>query len=373
MSTARHAKYIYIWDDDKDIPFFKLFPLNYRPDTVIYSMFNREGTESADKALLDGVSSQGHIKVFYSGDSERVGTRVFYSGDSERVGTRVFYSGECIMDETHADVVIGFYPPHMIHQPGSVYLRRNVITGTTELIQTADQQKRPPPDKRYIQLRLQELDYITDLFRTKLQGLSSQPPMTPDDILKIRPYSDLNLQWLESRTQEKTKFACFIVSNGACNMRNKFFEMLCKSRKVDSLGRFMRNAPIDFILPDRVKDRHEYLKVIGQYKFMITFENVCLPYYSTEKIYNAFAAGTVPIYWGDPHITEQYNQQAFIHIPTHSTFGDQLAEFIRVIKRLEYLDTHHDAYQAMRAELPCPEAERLDQAVQDAVTAINSI
>lgn len=344
---ARHARYLYIWDDDKDIPFFKLFPIHYRSDSVIYSMFNRNGPESPDTLYIDGVSSQGQHKVFYS--------------------------GECIMDEIHADVVIGFYPPNMFRLPGSVYLRRNVITGTTEQVQTADLTKRPPQDKQYIQLRLQELDYVTSLFRQKLQDISSQPSMTQDDFLKIRPYTDLNKQWLETRVNEKTKFACFIVSNGACKMRNKFFEMLSKVKYVDSLGRFMRNAPVDFILPDRVKDRESYLRVISQYKFMITFENISLPYYSTEKIYNAFAAGTVPIYWGDPNITEQYNPQSFIHVPTYATFGDQLAEFIRVIKRLEYLDTNSDAYQAMRAVVPCLNAAKLDQQVQNAVQQINAL
>jgi len=203
------------------------------------------------------------------------------------------------------------------------------------------------------------------------------PCLTLNDTLKIRPYSDLNQQWLETRTWEKSqiknKFACFIVSNGACKMRNKFFEMLSKVKQVDSLGRFMRNVPVDFILPDRVKDRDEYLRVIGQYKFMITFENISLPYYSTEKIYNAFTSGTVPIYWGDPYITEQYNPESFIHVPTHATFGDQLSEFIRVIKRIEYLDTHPEAYQAIRSAIPCPNAERLDQQVQASVRQIASL
>lgn len=361
MSTAR---YLYIWDDDKDIPFFKLFPIHYRPDTVIYSLFNRDGSESQDNGNIEGVSSHGLRKIFYS-------------GDSERVGTRVFYSGECIMDETHANVVIGFYPPDRIHQPGSVYLRRNVLSGNTELVRTDDISSRPPSNRLFIQLRLQELDYITTLFRATLHGPSSQSLMTPDDILKIRPYSDLNRQWLDTHHQEqgtnKTKFACFIVSNGACKMRNKFFEMLSKVKRVDSLGRFMRNAPVDFILPDRVKDRESYLRVIGQYKFIITFENVSLPYYSTEKIYNAFAAGTVPIYWGDPHITEQYNPDAFIHVPTHATFGDQLSEFLRVIKRLEYLDTHHAEYIAIRSAIPCPNAEWLDHQVQASVRQIAAL
>lgn len=339
--SVNTARYLYIWDNDVDIPFFKLFPIHYKADTVIYSLFNRDGPHSPSRGLLTG---------------------------SSQATTRVFYSGEYVMDEVHADVVIGFFPPNIIQQPGSLYLRRDVLTGGTELVQTG--LSIPHDGRQFIQLRLQELDYITSLFAPKL---SSHALLTPEDIQQIRPYSDLNRQWLDTQNQEKTKFACFIVTNGACKMRNKFFEMLSKSRSVDSLGRFMRNVPVDFILPDRVKDRQDYLRVIGQYKFMITFENNCLPYYSTEKIYNAFAAGTVPIYWGDPHITEQYNPAAFIHVPKHPSFGDQLSAFIRVIQRLEQLDTHPDDYAAIRSAIPCPEAERLDQQVQAAVRQISEL
>jgi hypothetical protein len=341
MSTAR---YLYIWDNDIDIPFFKLFPIHSKPDTIIYSLFNRDGINSPSVSLLTG---------------------------SSRATTRVFYSGEYVMDETHANIVIGFYPPDKMRAmcSNNVYVRMNVIDKSTELIAT-EETKTQPLGVKFIQLRLQELDYITELFAPKL---SSQSLLTPEDIQKIQPYTDLNRQWLDTQHQEKTRFACFIVTNGACKMRNKFFEMLSKYKQVDSLGRFMCNAPVDFILPDRVRDRQEYLRVIGQYKFMITFENTSLPYYATEKIYNAFAAGTVPIYWGDLHITEQYNPAAFIHVPTHPTFGDQLSEFIRVIRRLDQLDTHPEEYAAIRTEIPCPDADRMDLGVQCAVQRISEL
>lgn len=341
------ARYLYIWDNDIDIPFFKLFKINQDPHTIIYSVFNRDGPDSPHKdLLLEG---------------------------SSRAQRRIFYSGECIMDETHADVVIGFFAPSAITQSGSVFVRRDVLTGASELVHTGAVGAYVA-NRLYIQLRLQELDYITELFADYIQRESA--PGIPrllvhDDLYKIRPYSDLNKQWLEaSSTQTKTKFCCFIVSNGGCQMRNKFFEMLSKYKKVESLGRFMRNVPDTIVLPDRVKERAEYLRVIGQYKFMITFENNSLPHYTTEKIYNAFSAGTVPIYWGDPHVTEHYNPAAFVHIPTHPTFGDQLSAFITAIKRIEYLDTHPDEYDKVRSAIPCPTSGAMDTNVQNAVGQI---
>ncbi len=89
----------------------------------------------------------------------------------------------------------------------------------------------------------------------------------------------------------KTKFCSFLVSNGKATMlRDIFFEELSKYKKVDSGGRWKNNigAPIE--------NKIEWLK---SYKFNICFENSSHPGYLTEKLFDAFAAGCIPIYWGD--------------------------------------------------------------------------
>ena len=49
-----------------------------------------------------------------------------------------------------------------------------------------------------------------------------------------------------------------------------------------------------------------------QYRFSIAYENSRDPGYVTEKIVDAFAAGTVPIYWGDPLIKQEFNPDSFV-------------------------------------------------------------
>lgn len=106
---------------------------------------------------------------------------------------------------------------------------------------------------------------------------------------------------------EKRKFCCFIVSNPECVERNTMFHRLHEKRHVDSYGRLFRNS----IMPYETRGP-EYIQFISQYRFMICFENKKQDWYLTEKIYNAYAAGCIPIYWGCPQIKEILNEKAFL-------------------------------------------------------------
>ena len=52
--------------------------------------------------------------------------------------------------------------------------------------------------------------------------------------------------------------------------------------------------------------------VLGQARFVLCFENMRSPGYHTEKLFDAMAAGAVPIYWGDPRITDAVPEAAFV-------------------------------------------------------------
>ena len=59
------------------------------------------------------------------------------------------------------------------------------------------------------------------------------------------------------------------------------------------------------------------------YRFSIAFESSQdHRYYVTEKIVNAFLAGTIPIYWGNLNIHEYFNPRAFINVASFASFQD---------------------------------------------------
>ena len=59
-----------------------------------------------------------------------------------------------------------------------------------------------------------------------------------------------------------------------------------------------------------VKDK---LSVLSKYKFSICYENQCnIKGYITEKIFDCFFAGVVPVYWGAQDITKYIPEGCFI-------------------------------------------------------------
>lgn len=134
---------------------------------------------------------------------------------------------------------------------------------------------------------------------------------------------------------EKNRFCSFIVSNGfATEYRVKLFEQLSKYKKVDSGGRFMNN------IDGPVKDKREFN---SQYKFSICCENSSHPGYTTEKLYQAFEARTIPIYWGDPLVGRVFNTRAFVNAYDYQSMDD-------VVKRVIEIDQNDDLYYSMLRE-----------------------
>jgi len=77
----------------------------------------------------------------------------------------------------------------------------------------------------------------------------------------------------------------------------------------------------------------DYLKY---YKFCFAYENVNnMPGYITEKIFDCFRAGTVPIYLGAPNIEEYIPKNCFI---SRSDFKDnrELYEYLKTMSETEY-------------------------------------
>jgi hypothetical protein len=69
---------------------------------------------------------------------------------------------------------------------------------------------------------------------------------------------------------------------------------------IDSYGRFMHNRTMEG--PDL--GRETKLATIGRYKFCMAVENSSETDYVTEKIYDCFEAGTVPVYLGTANVDE---------------------------------------------------------------------
>ena len=125
------------------------------------------------------------------------------------------------------------------------------------------------------------------------------------------------------------KFCAWVVSNGSGVVRNRFFDKLSKYKKVDSGGYFMNN------IGGPVSDKLDFLK---NYKFSICFENSKAQGYISEKLFDAFEAGTIPIYYGDDTVLEILNNRSYIHVIDENDFDEK----IELIKKIDQNDTLYE-------------------------------
>ncbi|GAA8767385.1 glycosyltransferase family 10 [Helicobacter pylori] len=134
----------------------------------------------------------------------------------------------------------------------------------------------------------------------------------------------------------KRGFVSFVASNPNAPIRNAFCEALNAIESVAS-GGSVKNT-----LGYKVKNKNEFL---SQYKFNLCFENSQGYGYVTEKILDAYFSHTIPIYWGSPSVTKDFNPKSFVNVHDFKNF-DEAIDYIK------YLHTHQNAYLDMLYENP---------------------
>ena len=137
--------------------------------------------------------------------------------------------------------------------------------------------------------------------------------------------------------EKKDGFCSFVVSNCfADDVRAVFLDKLSAYKTISSGGRFRNN------IGGAVADKKAFQ---AKYKFAIAFENTSYDGYCTEKLMEAFAAGTIPIYWGDPNVAKDFNPEAFINAHDYATFDE-------VIERVKEIDQNDSLYLKIRNANP---------------------
>lgn len=145
-------------------------------------------------------------------------------------------------------------------------------------------------------------------------------------------------------------FCNFIYSNTTSGegalLRQEFCKKLMEYKHVDCPGKVLNNMSAEDLEPrngDWNKSKREFLK---KYKFTIAFENSSSNGYTTEKMLDPLYSFSIPIYWGNPFVTKDFNPKAFINC------NDYDNDFDAVIKRIKELDNDPDKYLAMLRENP---------------------
>lgn len=150
----------------------------------------------------------------------------------------------------------------------------------------------------------------------------------------------------------------------ACNKSNKHRNELY-SERIKAVQWFEKNQPNDFEFyginwnkfkkPFERLNRYKLLQelftirfdsykgvviskfeTMSKYKFAICYENAKgIPGYITEKIFDCFFAGTIPVYWGAPNVSDFIPENCFIDIRKYKNY-DELYNYMKNMSEKEY-------------------------------------
>lgn len=128
---------------------------------------------------------------------------------------------------------------------------------------------------------------------------------------------------------DKKKFCSAIISNANKKRTQKridLFKKLSEYKKVDSAGAYDNN--IGYRLPFGAEIKRDFNY---KYKFNLSFENKNKLGYTTEKIVDAMWAKSIPLYWGNDRIDEEFNEKSFIHLNKFKSDED----FIEKVREID--------------------------------------
>ena len=100
---------------------------------------------------------------------------------------------------------------------------------------------------------------------------------------------------------QKTKFCAMIAGNPEA-LRVNLYNSISKYKQVDGYGNMFGNSL-----------RTSKFDILPEYKFCLCPENSVYDGYTTEKLVDAYAGLTVPIYSGDLSVCREFNDNAFLN------------------------------------------------------------
>jgi hypothetical protein len=108
----------------------------------------------------------------------------------------------------------------------------------------------------------------------------------------------------------KPRFCNMVVSNAFSKKRIEFFHILNKLKTIDSGGRLLNNVGGPIL---------DKMAFINNYRFTMAFENSSYPGYTTEKIFEPMKVNSIPIYWGNDRIGDEFNEKSFVNVHAYTS------------------------------------------------------
>ena len=104
-------------------------------------------------------------------------------------------------------------------------------------------------------------------------------------------------------------------------LREEFMMRLGTRMKVDAPGVSMNNCKIDVVGTDGK------IEFLSNYLFTIAFENAKADGFTTEKVLDPLLGRSIPVYWGNKRVTEEFNYKALVIVDEEADF-DRACDFL---------------------------------------------
>lgn len=167
--------------------------------------------------------------------------------------------------------------------------------------------------------------------------------MNRDDDIDFYLTRDPITMGMLPRELNRDKVLAYIQSNPNCQYRNEFVEAALKefpNGQVQCGGPHLNN--IGHVIP---RNRRAKIEFFEKAHFGVAMENGSKRGYVTEKLIDAYASYTVPVYWGSHTVTRDFNPKSFITVPSGQNGISETLEYMKHLLtpggRQEYLDILH--------------------------------
>ena len=250
--------------------------------------------------------------------------------------------GEIFMNHSYPPASSGCWPKHFrfvkkqAYWDGiTIYTDHHVLRNTVDHIRSkiniawlCESREVVPYQHEYILRNMHKYDYIfthdkslikEDPSKFKFVIACSQRSHFPDEHVRI---------------YEKTKITSFAVSFKAWTTGHKFRHKVVK--EVD-------NSFFD-LMGNGYKKFNDRIEAYKDYAFSIMIENSLYDSYWSEKSYEPFWAGTIPIYRGSHDVFEVFDKRGFITFETIEELTDILKNLTLqdYNDRMEYVKKNYD-------------------------------
>jgi alpha(1,3/1,4) fucosyltransferase len=153
------------------------------------------------------------------------------------------------------------------------------------------------------------------------------------------------------------KLVTLIARNKNSNYKNELY-----TKRIETIRFFEKKVPLEFDFYGEGWKKENFIcyrgklqskEILKNYKFALCYENTeKIKGYITEKIFDCFYYGCVPIYLGASNVEKYIPKKCFIDLRDFSSY-DELLVFLKNIKEEEYLQY----LKAIEEYLKSPQAD----------------